>query len=189
MKNRCPWLKLNNSNYVDYHDNEWGRPVREDSKHFELLTLEGAQAGLSWETILKKRDHYRKVFFNFDVKKVSTLSNEYLENLMQDPGIVRNRLKIYSVVSNAKNFIKIQKEFKSFNKYIWSFSENKVIYNSYRTTSDYPANTALSDQISKDLKKRGFKFVGSTIIYSYMQAAGIVQDHSVLCYLHKKKFR
>ena len=189
MKKRCPWLNLSNQNYIDYHDKEWGRPIYEDSKHFELLTLEGAQAGLSWETILKKRDHYKKVFFNFNIKKVSKLSSDYLEKVLQDPGIVRNRLKVFSVVSNAKNFIHIQKEFGSFNQYIWSFTDGKVIYNSFANLSDYPANTPLSDQISKDLKKRGFKFVGSTIIYAYMQAAGIVQDHSSGCYLHQKKFR
>ncbi|EPZ49353.1 methyladenine glycosylase [Bacteriovorax sp. BAL6_X] len=187
MKERCAWLKLSNKQYVDYHDKEWGRPVHDDRTLFEFLILEGAQAGLSWETVLNKRDHYRKVFYNFDVKKVSKITPAKIEKLLLDPGIIRNRLKVESTVSNAKYFIEIQKEFGSFDKYIWSFTNGKTIYNTFATLKDYPSKTELSDKISKDLKKRGFRFVGSTIIYAFLQACGIVQDHSPNCYLHGKK--
>lgn len=188
-KKRCVWLKEGNELYVEYHDNEWGRPVHDDNKHFEMISLEGAQAGLSWETILKKRKRYQEVFSGFDPKKVARFSQSKIEKLLLDAGIVRNRLKVESTVSNAKEFLKIQKEFGSFDKYIWAFVEGKPIINKFKKLSDYPSKTELSDKISKDLKKRGFRFVGSTIIYAYMQAAGLVQDHSVGCYLSGKKLK
>lgn len=187
-KKRCPWLNLKNPQYVEYHDREWGRPVHDDHKHFEMITLEGAQAGLSWETVLKKRERYREVFKNFDPVKVSKFSIAKVEKLMLDPGIIRNRLKIESTITNAKAFIKIQKEFGTFDKYIWNLVGAKTI-NSFETLEDYPTKTPTSDKISKDLKKRGFRFVGSTIIYAYMQACGMVQDHSKDCYLGGKKLR
>lgn len=189
MKQRCPWLKLSNDQYVEYHDREWGRPVHDDQVLFEFLTLEGAQAGLSWETVLKKRDNYRKAFYQFDVKKVARINKAKVEKLMLDAGIIRNRLKIESTISNAKAFIEVQKEFGSFDKYIWSFTDGKTIYHNFKTLKDYPSKTELSDKISKDLKKRGFRFVGSTIVYAFLQACGIVQDHSEDCYLHGKKLR
>ncbi len=184
---RCPWLNLSNELYVEYHDREWGRPIHDDRLHFEMITLEGAQAGLSWETVLKKREHYRKVFANFDPNKVARFSQAKVERLMLDPGIIRNRLKIESTVSNAKAFLKLQKEVGSFDKYIWAFVGGKPIMNHFKKLSDYPSKTDISDAISKDLKKRGFRFVGSTIIYAYMQAAGLTQDHSKDCFLHGKK--
>lgn len=188
-KKRCPWLKLSNPLYVSYHDHEWGRPVHHDHMHFEMITLEGAQAGLSWETILNKREHYRKVFENFDPVKVARFRKARVEKLLKDPGIVRNRLKVESTVSNAKAFLEIQKEHGSFDKYIWSFVGGKPILTGFARIKDYPTHTEVSDRISKDLKKRGFRFVGTTIIYAYMQAAGLTQDHSKGCYLFEKKFR
>jgi len=188
-KNRCFWLNIKNPLYVAYHDQEWGRPVHNDIRHFEMITLEGAQAGLSWETVLKKRENYRKLFMGFDPLKVSKFSDKKIEKLLLDPGIIRNRLKVESTVSNAKAFLEIQKEFLSFDKYIWSFTKGKTIFNHFESRKDYPSKTELSDVISKDLKKRGFRFVGSTIIYAYLQACGIVQDHSKECFLYAKKFR
>lgn len=182
----CSWLKLENPLYVKYHDEEWGVPVHDDVKHFEMITLEGAQAGLSWETILNKRAHYQKVFLGFIPEKVARITPAKIEKLLQDPGIVRNRLKVESTISNAKAFLKIQKEFGSFDKYIWSFSASKTISHHYRSIQDYPTKTELSDKISKDLKKRGFRFVGSTIIYAYLQAVGIVNDHTASCWKVKK---
>lgn len=182
----CPWLKLENPLYVKYHDEEWGVPVHDDIRHFEMITLEGAQAGLSWETILNKREHYRKVFLGFIPEKVARITPAKVEKLLQDPGIVRNRLKVESTISNAKAFLKIQKEFGSFDKYIWSFSDFKTIFESRKTMKDYPSKTELSDKISKDLKKRGFRFVGSTIIYAYLQAVGIVNDHAASCWKVRK---
>ncbi len=182
-KERCPWVKLNNKEYIKYHDKEWGKPVRRDKMHFEMITLEGAQAGLSWETVLSKRKEYRKVFENFDPLKVQKFSKAKVEKILKNPGVIRNRLKIESTVTNAKAFIEIQKEFGSFNKYIWSFTDGKIIKNRPKNIKDYPAKTVLSDKISKDLKKRGFRFVGSTIIYAYLQAVGIVDDHSRTCFL------
>ncbi len=188
-KSRCPWLNLNNPLYVEYHDREWGRPVHEDTKHFEMITLEGAQAGLSWETVLNKRQNYRKAFYGFDPLKVSRITDQRVENLLKDPGIIRNRLKVQSTVSNARAFLKIQKEFGSFDKYIWGFVKNTTIQNSFKSMKEYPSKTNMSDVISKDLKKRGFRFVGSTIVYAYMQAAGLVQDHGAQCYLGGKPLR
>lgn len=187
MKNknyiRCPWAKLSNPLYVDYHDKEWGQPVHDDIKHFEMLTLEGAQAGLSWETILKKRPEYQKAFANFDPSKVAKFNLKKVEVLLNNPGIVRNRLKIESTINNAKAFINIQLEFGSFDNYIWKFVENKTIDNAFEDMKNYPTRTLLSDKISKDLKKRGFKFVGTTIIYAYMQAVGLVNDHLLNCFV------
>ena len=182
-KQRCPWLNLRNSEYVEYHDQEWGVPVHNDQKHFELLCLEGAQAGLSWETILKKRITYQEVFKNFDPYVVSKFSDDYLNKILKNPGIVRNKLKVFSVRKNARAFLAIQKEFGSFDEYIWAFSERKIIYNKFKSLDQYPAKTPLSEVISKDLKKRGFSFVGPTIIYAYLQASGIVNDHSTNCFL------
>lgn len=190
MKNknyiRCPWAKLSNPLYVDYHDNEWGQPVHDDIKHFEMLTLEGAQAGLSWETILNKRLEYQKAFAHFDPKKVAKFNLKKIEALLNNPGIVRNRLKIESTINNAKAFINIQLEFGSFDNYIWKFVENKTIDNAFESMKNYPTRTSLSDTISKDLKKRGFKFVGTTIIYAYMQAVGLVNDHVANCFVRTK---
>lgn len=182
-KTRCPWLKLDNKIYVDYHDKEWGRPVHDDNKLFEMLVLEGAQAGLSWETVLKKRDHYRVAFEDFDPRKVAKFSLSKQEKLLNNPNIIRNKLKISSAIQNAKAFLAVQNEFGSFDRYIWQFVNNKPIKNKFKSLSDYPSETALSNTISKDLKKRGFKFVGPTIIYAFMQAVGMVSDHTMDCYL------
>lgn len=185
-KTRCPWVNLENPLYVEYHDKEWGKPVHKDIILFEFLILEGAQAGLSWETILNKRDNYRKLYAGFDPKKVARFSGQKIASLLKDPGIIRNKLKVASAVSNAKAFLEVQKEFGSFNKYIWGFVDDKPILNKIKRLKDYPSKTPLSDKISKDLKKRGFKFVGSTIVYAYMQAIGMVNDHSVDCFVSKK---
>ncbi len=181
-KTRCPWVNLNNFEYVKYHDQEWGREVHDEHKLFEMITLEGAQAGLSWETILKKRDHYRKVFLGFDPNKVARFTPAKIAKLLNDPGIVRNRLKVESTVSNARAFLEVQKDHGSFDAYIWSFVDAQPIHSQFRRLSDYPATTPLSDAISKDLKKRGFRFVGPTITYAYMQAIGMVNDHTVDCF-------
>lgn len=183
---RCPWVNLNNPLYITYHDKEWGEPVYDDRMLFELLILEGAQAGLSWETILKKRAHYQRCFANFDPEKVSKFTAKKVEKLLQDPGIVRNRLKIESTIQNAIAFIKIQKTYGSFADYLWAFVDHKPIVSSPRNLADYPAKTALSDEISKSLKKQGFKFVGSTIVYAYMQAVGLVNEHSIDCFKKKQ---
>ena len=178
---RCGWVDMVNPDYVKYHDEEWGIPVHDDQKHFEMILLEGAQAGLSWATILKKREGYRKAFADFDPGKVARFRESRLEKLMQDPGIVRNRLKIWGAVSSAKAFLQVQKEFGSFDAFIWQFVGGKPKVNKWKSLSEVPANTPESDAMSKELKKRGFKFVGSTICYAYMQAAGLVNDHEVSC--------
>lgn len=187
QKTRCPWLKMSNPLYVEYHDKEWGRPVHDEHHLFEMLTLEGAQAGLSWETVLNKRKRYREVFKEFDPVKVSKFTPAQIKILLQDPGIIRNRLKIESTVSNAKAFLQLQKEFGSFDRYLWGFVDFKPIKNHFEKMKDYPTKTNISDSISKDLKKRGFRFVGTTIIYAMMQAIGMTQDHAKQCYLHNKK--
>ncbi|WP_394174429.1 DNA-3-methyladenine glycosylase I [Thalassotalea litorea] len=179
---RCPWLDLSKQDYVNYHDKEWGVPVHDDQKMFEYLTLESAQAGLSWYTVLKKRDNYRKLFDNFDVNKVARYNEDKIQALLSNPGIIRNQLKIRAAVNNAQRFIEVQREFGSFCQYMWAFVDHKPIVNHLKTLEDYPATTDISDQISKDLKKRGFKFVGSTIIYAHMQACGMVNDHSADCF-------
>ena len=180
-KNRCSWCG-EDPLYVKYHDNEWGVPVYDDSNLFEFLILETFQAGLSWITILKKRENFKKAFDNFDYHKISKYDNKKFDELIQDTGIIRNKLKIKATISNAIAFMEIQKEFGSFSKYIWSFVDHKPIINSWKSLDDIPAKTELSDTISKDLKKRGFKFVGSTIIYAHMQATGMVNDHIVDCF-------
>jgi len=179
---RCSWMNPKNQLYIDYHDNEWGVPVHDDKKLFEMLILEGAQAGLSWETVLKKRENYRKAFDNFDPQKVVNYDETKQAELLQNEGIIRNRLKIKSAIQNAKAFLEIQKESGSFDKYIWAFIDNKPIQNKFESLLDLPAKTELSDKISKDLKKRGMNFVGSTIIYAFMQAVGMVNDHYISCF-------
>lgn len=187
MPKRCHWLPENRPDYTEYHDHEWGVAVHDDHKLFEMLVLEGAQAGLSWYTILKRREGYRKAFKNFDVKKLAKISDDELEEILKDEGIIRNRLKVFSVRKNAIAFLAIQKEFGSFDKYIWAFVNKKTIVNRPKTMKDVNITTAESDAISKDLKKRGMSFVGSTIIYAYMQAVGMVDDHFADCYKGKKK--
>jgi len=177
---RCAWAK--NDLAIHYHDTEWGVPLHDDQKLFELLILEGAQAGLSWDTVLAKRDNYRRAFDNFDVKKVAGYDDARHAELLQDAGIIRNRLKVASATKNARSFLAIQQEFGSFNAYLWGFVGGQPIINQPRTIADIPAKTELSDHISGDLKKRGFTFVGSTIIYAYMQSAGLVNDHVVACF-------
>ena len=178
---RCTWC-LGHEIYIKYHDEEWGVPEYNDQKLFEMLILEGAQAGLNWLTVLKKREGYRKAFSNFEVQKVARFTEKKKEKLKEDPGIIRNRLKIKSAVLNAQKFIEIQNEFGSFSEYYWNFVNGKPIKNTFKTNSAIPATTALSDAISKDLKKRGMSFVGSTIIYAYMQATGMVNDHLMKCW-------
>jgi DNA-3-methyladenine glycosylase I len=184
-KKRCPWC-LSFDQYIRYHDEEWGVPVHDDIKHFEFLVLEGAQAGLSWSTVLKKRDGYRKAFADFDPAKVARFSEKKIEKLLGDPGIIRNKLKVRSAVSNAKHFLEVQKEFGSFDKYIWQFVKGKPIVNKRRGNGDIPAMTIESDALSKDLIARGFKFVGSTVIYAHMQACGLVNDHLTSCHRYKE---
>ncbi len=179
---RCAWVPENNPEYQKYHDQEWGVPVHDDKKHFEMLVLEGAQAGLSWETVLKKRKGYKKAFYDWDVQKCAQMSDQDLEKLIQNPDIIRNRLKIFSVRKNAAAFLQIQKEFGSFDNYIWKYVGGKPIINNFTSISQIPAKTELSDKIAKDLKKRGMSFVGSTIIYAHMQATGLVCDHTVDCF-------
>lgn len=179
---RCPWLDTSKPDYVKYHDEEWGVPVHDDKKMFEFIILESAQAGLSWYTILKRREGYKKAFANFDVNTVANFNNEKIEELMLDSSIIRNRLKIQAAISNAKIFIEIQKEFGSFCSYIWNYVDNKTIENNIELLEDYPATSPISDAISTDLKKRGFKFFGSTICYAHLQACGIINDHSKYCF-------
>lgn len=184
MKKRCYWVG-SDPLYLKYHDTEWGVPLYNDKTIFEFLILETFQAGLSWMTILKKRDNFREALDDFDYKKISKYNEDKFEELMNNKGIIRNRLKIRATISNAQAFINIQKEFGSFSKYIWKFVENKPIQNNYSLTNDVPSKTKLSDKVSLDLKKRGFKFVGSTIVYSHMQATGMVNDHTSECFRHK----
>ncbi|API86511.1 DNA-3-methyladenine glycosylase I [Francisella uliginis] len=184
VKSRCFGNKQGQEIYAEYHDNEWGVPKHDDRELFELLILEGAQAGLNWETILKKRQGYRQAFYNFDPIKVARMSDSELESLRSNPGVIRNKLKIYSARKNAQIFLKIQKEFASFSNYLWSFVSHKPIKNSWQSHKDVPTSTAISERISKDLKKRGMSFVGPIIIYAYMQAAGLVNDHLVSCWCY-----
>ena len=185
-KCRCPWLDETKPDYVDYHDKEWGVPLYDDNKLFEFLTLESAQAGLSWYTILKRREGYRAAFANFDVNRVSLYTEQDVAKLLDNPAIIRHRGKIEAAINNAKCFINIQKEFGSFSKYQWGFVNHQVKVNKFSTLADYPATTKESDAFSKDLKKRGFKFVGSTTIYAHMQACGMVNDHSIDCFRRKE---
>ncbi|MBS4536402.1 DNA-3-methyladenine glycosylase I [Clostridium sp. D2Q-14] len=181
---RCDWCK-GNELYIKYHDEEWGVPVHDDRVHFEFLVLESMQAGLSWITILKKRENFREAFDNFDYEKIATYDEDKIEELLNNKGIIRNRRKIKAAINNANEFIKIIEEFGSFDKYIWKFTNNNRIINYYKEISEVPAKSDLSDTISKDLKKRGFKFLGSIIIYSYLQAIGIIDDHKDSCYRKK----
>lgn len=171
---------------IKYHDEEWGTPTHDDLALFELLILEGMQAGLSWSTILNKRENFRKAFENFDYEKIALYRDQKVESLLQDKGIIRNRLKIQSVITNAKEFIKVRKEFGSFDKFIWKFVNGNPINNSFEDLSEIPANSLLSDEISKAMKKRGFKFIGTTIIYSYLQAIGIINDHLTYCFRYNE---
>jgi len=182
---RCPWpgdIPI----YIDYHDNEWGRPVHGDRKLFEMLILEGAQAGLSWITVLKKRENYRKAFDNFDPHKIIHYDDAKVQELMANEGIIRNRLKINSVIVNAKAFLEVVEKHGSFDKFIWGYVDYKPIVNNFKNIEDFPATTPISDKISKDLKKLGFKFVGSTIIYAFMQACGMVNDHFTDCFVYQE---
>ena len=180
-KHRCGWC-LGDSLYEAYHDEEWGVPVKDDATLFEFLVLETFQAGLSWITILRKRENFRNAFDHFDYHKVAVYDQFKIDELLEDPGIVRNKLKVNATVSNAKAFLDVQKEYGSFSEFIWGFVNGKPIKNAFGDYKDAPARTALSDKISKDLKKRGFKFVGSTIVYAFMQATGMVNDHEVGCF-------
>ncbi|MBM7637005.1 DNA-3-methyladenine glycosylase I [Streptococcus saliviloxodontae] len=178
---RCGWVKLNNPLYIAYHDEEWGKPLHDDRSLFELLCLETYQSGLSWETILNKRAAFKQAFHGYEVKKVAAMSDEELETVLQNPAVVRNRLKIFATRSNAQAFLNIQKSYGSFNAYIWSFVDKKPIVNHVIDYRDAPAKTALSEKISKELKKQGFKFVGPVCVYSFLQAAGLINDHEDSC--------
>ena len=182
---RCTWAEGVSLDYIEYHDREWGVPVYDDRVQFEFLLLEGAQAGLSWSTILNKRDGYRKAFADFDVEKVARFTKKRIETLLGNPAIVRNRLKVESAVTNAQAFIEVQEAFGSFSKYIWGFVDGEPVQNRFRKDSDVPATSPESDALSKDLKKRGFRFVGSTIMYAHMQATGLVNDHVLGCFRHQ----
>jgi DNA-3-methyladenine glycosylase I len=183
-KIRCAWC-MKFDQYIRYHDEEWGVPVHDDRKHFEFLILEGAQAGLSWATILKRREGYRKAFADFDAKKVSRFTEARIQKLLLDPGIIRNKLKVRAAVNNAKRFLEVQEEFGSFDAYIWKFVKSKPIVNKRKSLREIPPTTPESDALSKDLIKRGFKFVGSTVIYAHMQACGLVNDHLEDCWRYK----
>ena len=182
---RCQWVRGGNALYFRYHDAEWGVPVRDDARHFEFLVLEGAQAGLSWATILNKRENYRRAFANFNPEKVSRFSPAKVAALLRDPGIVRNRLKVESAVCNARAFLEVASEFGSFDAYAWGFVGGRPRQNRFRRMADIPAATSESEMFSRDLKRRGFRFVGPTIIYAHMQAVGMVNDHEVACFRHK----
>ena len=184
MKRRCPWPS-DDKLMIKYHDNEWGVPLHNDKKLFEFLILEGFQAGLSWRTILHKRENFRKAFDKFDFNKVAKYDRRKINSLLKNEGIIRNKLKIEGAITNAKAFLKVRKEFGTFDKYIWSFVNGKPIQNKFKSLKELPAKTKLSDKISDDLKKRGFKFVGSTIVYAHMQATGMVNDHVASCYRYR----
>ncbi len=183
---RCPWLDLDKPDYVAYHDREWGVPVHDDRKHFEFLTLESAQAGLSWYTVLRKRANYRQAFAKFDPAKVARFNAAKVEQMLQDPGLIRNRRKISAAVENARHFLAVQDEFGSFSAYIWRFVGGEPLVNEFRTLADLPATSRESDALSKDLKSRGFKFIGSTVIYAHMQATGMVNDHVLDCFRRRQ---
>lgn len=185
LKTRCPW-PADDKLMIKYHDKEWGVPLQNDKKLFEFLILEGFQAGLSWRTILHKRENFRKTFDKFDYNKVAKYDKRKINSLLKDAGIVRNRLKVEAAIANAKAFLQVRKEFGTFDKYIWSFVNGKPIQNNFKSLKELPAKTGLSDKISEDLKKRGFKFVGSTIVYAHMQATGMVNDHLMTCFRRKE---
>lgn len=184
-KIRCSWCG-DDPLYVSYHDTEWGVPVKDDAKLFEFLILETFQAGLSWITVLRKRENFRSAFDQFDYQKIATYDQQKIDSLLQNSGIIRNKLKINATITNAQAFIKVQEEFGSFSNYIWQFTNHRPILNAFKSLSEVPANTPLSDTISKDLKKRGFKFVGTTVVYAHMQATGMVNDHVISCFRHKE---
>ncbi|MBN2200449.1 DNA-3-methyladenine glycosylase I [bacterium] len=187
-KIRCPW-PVNDPLYIDYHDREWGTPVHDERKHFEFLVLETMQAGLSWHIILKKRENFRKAFDGFDPVRVAKYDERKIRALLNDAGIVRNRLKIRAAVNNAQRFLEVQKEFGTFNAYLWGFVNGKTVQNRRRRLRDLPARTPLSDRVSLDLKKRGFRFTGTTVIYAHLQAVGVVNDHLVSCFRHHELFK
>jgi DNA-3-methyladenine glycosylase I len=179
---RCPWVDLSKPDYVHYHDIEWGVPIHEDRLLFEFLVLESAQAGLSWYTVLRKRENYRAAFDGFDPEKVAQYDDQKVESLLQNPGIIRNRLKVLAAVNNAQKFLAVQAEFGSFDAYVWRFVEGQPVINELQALADYPATSTASDALSKDLRDRGFKFLGSTICYAHMQATGMVNDHTLSCF-------
>ncbi|MDD5057689.1 MAG: DNA-3-methyladenine glycosylase I [Sideroxydans sp.] len=183
---RCPWVDLSKPDYIDYHDKEWGVPVHDDRVLFEFLTLEAAQAGLSWYTVLRKRENYRKLFDGFDPQKIAGYGDQKIEQLLGDAGIIRNRAKVVAAINNAQQFLEVQQQFGSFDAYIWQFVEGKPIVNEIRTPADYRATSPESDAMSRDLRQRGFKFVGSTICYAHMQATGMVNDHAIDCFRRKE---
>ncbi|MBE0362017.1 DNA-3-methyladenine glycosylase I [Pseudoalteromonas ulvae UL12] len=185
---RCPWVDLTKPDYVKYHDEEWGVPVYDDVKMFEFIVLESAQAGLSWYTILKRREQYRAAFAQFDVEQVAQFSQQKVEALLQDEGIIRHRGKINAAITNAQVFMRIQQEFGSFSEYLWRYVDHQPIVNAPQCKEDYLANSELSDRISRDLKKRGFKFFGSTICYAHLQACGLIIDHSLDCFKYNSDF-
>jgi DNA-3-methyladenine glycosylase I len=182
---RCAWVN-DDPLYIDYHDKEWGVPIKDDHLLFEFLILEGAQAGLSWITVLKKRENYRTCFDNFDPKIIANYNQRKIEKLLLNPGIIRNRLKVQSVISNAKAYLQVLQEYPRFYDYIWSFTQGKSLSNQWKSLKDVPTKTLVSDTMSKDLKKRGFKFIGTTICYAFMQAVGMVNDHTTNCFRHAK---
>ena len=184
-KERCAWC-LKSERYIQYHDNEWGVPVHDDRTHFEFLILEGAQAGLSWSTILNKREGYRKCFSDFDPEKVARFTQKRIDKILLDPGIVRNKLKVHAAVNNARRFLEVQEEFGSFDAYIWQFVNGKTKVNKWKTSTDIPATSKESDALSKDLISRGFKFVGSTVIYAHLQACGLINDHLTSCFRYRE---
>lgn len=181
---RCPWSEGVSAAYLEYHDSEWGVPAHDDRKQFEFLILEGAQAGLSWSTVLHRRAGYRHAFADFDPHKVARFTPTHIEKLLLDPGIIRNRLKVNAAVSNARAFLQLRAEFGSFDRYIWGFVDGRPIVNHWRSQSEVPATSTVSDALSKDMKKRGFRFVGSTILYAHLQATGLINDHLLSCFRH-----
>lgn len=183
---RCPWVDLTKADYVAYHDEEWGVPVHDDRTIFEFLTLEAAQAGLSWYTVLRKRAAYKKAFAGFDPARVARYGRRQLEMLLKNPGIIRNQQKLLAAINNGKRFLEVQEEFGSFDRYIWHFVDGKPIVNRFKTLGDYPATSRESDALSKDLKQRGFKFVGPTICYAHMQATGLINDHALNCFRRRE---
>lgn len=186
MCKRCAWVEGQFQEYIQYHDEEWGVPVHDDKKHFEFLILEGAQAGLSWSTVLKRREGYRRAFADFNAEEVAGFDANKLEGLLLDRGIIRNRLKVFGAATNARAFLKVQQEFGSFDRFIWSYVDGEPIVGNWEKMSQVPATTPQSDALSKDMKKRGFKFVGSTIIYAHMQACGLVNDHTTDCFRYRE---
>ncbi len=185
-KKRCGWVPLNKPSYLKYHDEEWGVPVRDDQKMFEFLVLESFQAGLSWEIVLNKRDNFRKAFADFDFNKVALFDEDRVQSLLQDKGIVRNQLKIRAAINNAQRYLEIIKEYGSFCKYFWGFSNDKPMVNQFKILDDIPASTELSNTIAQDLKQRGFKFMGTTVVYAHMQAVGMVNDHLLECFRYSE---